>query len=360
MTEADESRIAEPVVVDADVELATEVVARPVRRPVVGRVVARVAGLAITAIGLYVIWPALVQTFSQLPRLQTINPAWFVAMVAVETASFASFWVLLGLCVHSRDRFVIATSQLASNMIGRIVPGGAATGGAMQLRMLIVGGVDAARATTGVATATLLTTAVLFGMPVLSVPAILGGATISDGLAGAVFLGLLLFAIMIAVGVLALRSDRPVLVIGRTFAAAVSLVTRGDRDADLPARLLRERDLVRRTLDRHRWTALGSAVAKSILEYLALLAALTAVGASPRPGLVVLAYTASAILAMVPITPGGLGFVEAGLSATLTLAGVTVADAVLATLAFRLVSYWLPLPIGALALALFRRRFGRI
>jgi uncharacterized protein (TIRG00374 family) len=62
---------------------------------------------------------------------------------------------------------------------------------------------------------------------------------------------------------------------------------------------------------------------------------------------------------MIPLTPGGLGFVEAGLTATLTLAGVNAADAVLATLAYRLVSYWLPLMVGPFAYLLHRRRYAR-
>jgi uncharacterized protein (TIRG00374 family) len=62
---------------------------------------------------------------------------------------------------------------------------------------------------------------------------------------------------------------------------------------------------------------------------------------------------------MIPITPGGLGFVEAGLAATLTLAGVSSGDAVLATLAYRLVSYWLPLVLGPIAYRLHRRRYAK-
>jgi putative heme transporter len=61
---------------------------------------------------------------------------------------------------------------------------------------------------------------------------------------------------------------------------------------------------------------------------------------------------------MIPITPGGLGFVEAGLTATLVLAGVSAGTAAIATLAYRLVSYWLPLPAGLLAYGLYRRRYG--
>ena len=52
------------------------------------------------------------------------------------------------------------------------------------------------------------------------------------------------------------------------------------------------------------------------------------------------------MLALIPLTPGGLGFVEAGLVGTLTLAGVPGSDALAATLLYRLVSYWLPLPAG--------------
>jgi hypothetical protein len=64
------------------------------------------------------------------------------------------------------------------------------------------------------------------------------------------------------------------------------------------------------------------------------------------------------ILTWIPLTPGGLGFVEVGLAATLGLAGVGAAEATTAVLAYRLVSFWLPIPAGAAAGALFRRRFG--
>ena len=66
---------------------------------------------------------------------------------------------------------------------------------------------------------------------------------------------------------------------------------------------------------------------------------------------------AAQILGMIPITPGGLGFVEAGLTATLALAGVSGGEAVLATLIYRLASYWLPMPSGLVAYLLFRRRY---
>jgi hypothetical protein len=60
---------------------------------------------------------------------------------------------------------------------------------------------------------------------------------------------------------------------------------------------------------------------------------------------------------MIPLTPGGLGFVEAGLVGMLVLAGVGATDAAVATLAYRLVSFWLPIPAGGVAYLMFRHRY---
>jgi uncharacterized membrane protein YbhN (UPF0104 family) len=90
-----------------------------------------------------------------------------------------------------------------------------------------------------------------------------------------------------------------------------------------------------------------------------LLAALRATGAEPRPSLVLLAYSAAGLIALFPLTPGGLGIVEASLTGLLVLAGVHAGAAVLATLAYRVASYWLPLLAGPPAYLLFRHRYGR-
>jgi uncharacterized protein (TIRG00374 family) len=88
-----------------------------------------------------------------------------------------------------------------------------------------------------------------------------------------------------------------------------------------------------------------------MFDYSALCAALYAVGAHIRPSMVLLAYVVAMGLATVPITPGGLGVVEAGLTTLLVLAGVSADQAAVGTLLYRLASYWLPIPLGALAWA---------
>ena len=65
--------------------------------------------------------------------------------------------------------------------------------------------------------------------------------------------------------------------------------------------------------------------------------------------------TGSAIGAAVP-TPGGIGAVEAALSAGLTAAGLHGTEAFSAVLLFRAVTFWLPVPLGWLSLNYLQRR----
>ena len=65
--------------------------------------------------------------------------------------------------------------------------------------------------------------------------------------------------------------------------------------------------------------------------------------------------TGSAIGSAVP-TPGGIGAVEAALSAGLTAAGLHGTVAFSSVLLFRTVTFWLPVPLGWIALSYQQRR----
>jgi uncharacterized protein (TIRG00374 family) len=224
--------------------------------------------------------------------------------------------------------------------------------------MLRQAGIGTGEAAAAFSTSTLLQLATTFALPVLALPAIVGGAPINHSLATAAYLGAVVFVLLLAAGSLILATDRPLELVGRAAQWLLNRTARRHRPiTDLPRRLLDARDFVRTTLGREWWKALLAAAGNTGFDYLALLAALRAVGADPRPSLVLLAYTAAEVLALVPVTPGGLGFVEAGLVGTLGLAGVPAADALAATLLYRIVAFWLPLPAGGVSYALFRRRY---
>jgi len=321
-------------------------------------IVVRLVFLVITVIALYILWPSLLSVFETWPELLDLNPAWFVAMLALEALSFFCIWGLQRIALVTDRWFGVATAQLAANAFSRVVPGGAAAGGALQWRMLTDSGVDGARVATALTAASLISTGTLFMLPLLTVPAALLGRPVPGGLAQAAWLGGVVFVAAFVFGWRLLFHDRLLRRIGRGAQWLRNRFQRGKAPVtDLPARLVVQRDQIRDALGDTWWKALLFSLGNWLFDYLALLAAITAVGSRPRPTLVLLAYSASMVLAMIPITPGGLGFVEAGLTGLLTLAGVPAGDAVLAVLAYRLVSFWLPLPAGGVAAYLHRRRY---
>ncbi|HUK77857.1 MAG TPA: YbhN family protein [Thermoleophilia bacterium] len=320
----------------------------------------RIIVFGVAIVGLYFVWPQLVNLFSQLPQLRGILWLWFVLMGLLEAASFACAWGLMRLTLNERSWFLIATAQLTSNAISRVIPGGAASGGTASYQMFTARGASPERVVSGLTATTLLSAGVLLSLPVLALPAILfGGATVAHTLLHALVYGMSVFTLILAGGAVALFSDEPLRAAGTVVQGARNrLFKRRKPLADLPDRLIDERDLIKNMLGRRWWEALPYAAGNWLLDYTALLAALAATGVHPRASLVLIAYVVAALLGMVPITPGGLGFVEVGLVATLGLAGVGAADATLATLAYRLVSFWMPIPAGGVAYVLYRRRFG--
>jgi uncharacterized membrane protein YbhN (UPF0104 family) len=327
------------------------------KRGIVGQLVL----LAFTAIGFYVVWPSLLETFSAWPDLLEVRPVWFVLMFGLELASFVSFWYLLRLVLHTTEWFGIATSQVAGNAFSRIVPGGAVAGAALQMRMLVSAGFDPTRCASALTAVSLLTTATVFAMPALAFPAIIGGAPAREGLAQAAWIGVGVSVVLVAIGAMLLLTDAPLRKFGRGIQRVRNLFRKDHPEPEaLEASLIEERRFLLSQLGSRWWEALLSSVGKWTFDYLALLAGLAAVGAHPRPSLVLLAFVGASVLSMIPITPGGLGFVEAGLTGLLTLAGIPAGAATLATLAYRLFSYWLPILAGLVAAQLHARRYGAI
>jgi uncharacterized protein (TIRG00374 family) len=201
--------------------------------------------------------------------------------------------------------------------------------------------------------------AVVLAMPVLAIPALLRGS-VDESLLDTALVGLGVFVVASVGGAVLLSTDRPLAWIGRAIQNVRNRLRRGHASPlhELPSRLLRERDRLLSTLGTRWKRALVATVGRWTFDYLSLLLALTAIGADPRPGLVLLAFCGAQVLAQIPVTPGGLGFVEAGLTAMLALAGVSPGDAVLATFAYRLFSYWMMLPLGLVGLALSPRTTG--
>jgi hypothetical protein len=332
-----------------------------VETPLPWRTIAmRTAEVLVAGVTIYLVFPSLAEVFSSFPKLTSLDPIWFTLAFAFEVAHFVCTIGLQRIALGTKAWFSVSTSQLAGNSISLIVPGGAAVGAATQFRMLSKAGHDTAAAVGGLTVFSLLQIGGLLALPLFVLPAILAGTPIARGLEYTALLGLVAFLGFAGFSTAVLALDGPMRWAGRVVQVARNRFRRNAAPmTDLPERLVRERNRIRNVLGR-RWkaaTLLSSG--RLLLDYGCLLATIRATGARPNPSLVLLAYAVAKLLALVPITPGGLGLVEAGLSGLLILAGVPGGDAVVATLAYRIISYWLPILVGPFAYIAFRMRYGK-
>ncbi len=296
-----------------------------------------------------------------LSRLATTGPTqllWFIPAVIAELAHFYCTFSLQRIALRTKGWFPVVTAQLSGNSISLIVPGGAAAGAAVQFRMLATSGMDSADSVGGLTAFSFLGIGGLLALPIFALPAVLFGSPVSPGLVDAAIIGAIAFVLFVGFGVVIMTTHKPLHWGGgdRPVPAQppAAQTGAGRRAGD---RLVEQRNLIRTVLGQQWWQATLLSAGRLLFDYLCLLFAVRAVGAHPRASLVLLAYAVAGVIGLIPITPGGLGIVEASLSGLLVLAGLTGVEAVLATLAYRLASYWLPLVAGPFAYGAFRLRY---
>ncbi len=323
------------------------------------RLIVQLIWLAITGVSLYLLFPSLAEVFSAGPRLQTVAWEWVAAGTISFLISLACVWLLQRIMLRSGGWFDIATSHLAGNAVGRIIPGGGATAAALQFQMLMQAGVNTTRVASTVTATQVLSLATLAALPVVGLLFLFDEGPVAGNLIAGAWIGASAFVVLFILGIVFFVWTTPLRTVGRVVQLVWNRLVPKKRLIGTGNRLVRERDRLREAL-LDRWVeALAASVGKWLFDYLTLLAALRAVDSTPDPALVLLAFALASLLALIPLTPGGLGFVEAGLTGTLVLAGVSTGDAVLATLVYRLISFWMPIPLGGAAYVAFRWRLRR-
>ncbi|HEY5109122.1 MAG TPA: lysylphosphatidylglycerol synthase transmembrane domain-containing protein [Acidimicrobiales bacterium] len=328
---------------------------RPIRWKALVR---RSIWIAFTGVVLYLVAPSILSVLHSWPRLATLNLLWFIPAVVAEGAHFACTFALQRIALRTKAWFAVITAQLSGNAISLIVPGGAAAGAAVQFRMLGTAGMDATESVSGLTAFSFLGIGGLLALPVFVLPVVIFGAPVASDLSHAAWVGAIGFVLFTGFGAIVMAFDAPLLWAGRVAQAVRNRVLKKRAPIHgLPGRLLDQRNVIRTVLGQQWWQATLLSVGRLVFDYLCLLFCVRAVGAHPRPSLILLAYAVAGVIGLLPITPGGIGVVEASLAGFLALAGLDGAQAVLATLAYRLASYWLPMLAGPVAYAAFRHRY---
>jgi uncharacterized protein (TIRG00374 family) len=319
----------------------------------------RAVGLLVTAFGLYVVAPSVVALLGLWPQLRDVRAEWFVILFVLEVSCWMCLWVLVHMLLPATPWSTVGSAQLAGLASSCVLPGGSATGSVIQASVLVRAGNATTRVAAALGSVGLLTTGMLLALPILTVPAVIIQPPPARQLQLGLIVSLIVAVVLVLLGLALLHWDSFVAFVGRMAGRGLHLVRRGVPVTEVADRVVAQRDQVAAAFAGRWGRALSAAAGNRMLDYAALVAAVYAVGGRARPSMVLLAYVLSLGLALIPITPGGLGFVEAGLTSILVLAGVERDQAVIATLLYRLVSFWLPIPIGALAWAGWRFTAGQ-
>jgi uncharacterized protein (TIRG00374 family) len=276
-------------------------------------------------------------------------------LLVLEAGSFWAYGELLlvvfGGAGEKPPRDLIQRATVVGASLGKAVPGGSATAMAMTVATLRAHGLSGGRVTTALAAAGAVSWATLaLLLPVGAVLSIIGGQT------GAIALGAVVFAagaVVAAVFVrIALRRPKRAGALVERVVASIargrvrrwvdpatlgSLVSTGIASA---AQLVRNRRAVA--------TGGAWALANWLLDFMVLLTLTASIGGETALLPLLLVYAVGQLLAAVPITPGGVGVVEATMTGMLVAAGAPAGEAVAAVLGYRLVSHWLPIVVGLL------------
>jgi uncharacterized protein (TIRG00374 family) len=251
------------------------------------------------------------------------------------------------------------TLTQASTALSNVMPGGDAVGVATAWAMLRRWGFERARITLAAIAFSVWNQLVNVAFPVVAVVALALSGERLRVLGPAAIIGTLALIGVIGLFAVALRGDDQARLDGDRAASVAGLFLRlfrrpkpfgwGHGLASFRSQAI--------VLLRRRWLPLTAAtIAGHLTVYLVLLTALRAVGVDSSQVSVAEAFAAWSLvrlLTAVPITPGGVGVVELGLTGALVALGGPQVPVVAAVLIYRFLTFIPPIPIGLLCTLLW-------
>lgn len=282
-------------------------------------------------------------------ELRKVDPALLMVGVGLELAALFSYSLLTRAALGDSASLVtplrLFRIQMSTRALSSVVPGGTAAGSALGYRLMTLSGIpgpDAgfALGTAGLGSAVVLN--LLFWLAlIISIP--LRG--VNPGYASAAIAGVLIMGLVAAL-VFGLiegqeRAERVLRWIAKKLRLSEDRV--GEAVRHIGGRLeelAEDRVLLGRVI--------GWAAANWLLDAASLWVFVRAYGGSLSMDGLLVAFGLANIAAVVPITPGGLGIIEALLISSLVGFGITRSTATLGVASYRLSQYFFPILLGGL------------
>ena len=298
----------------------------------------------------YFVVPQIAGTRKAWHQLSQVNPLLLVAGLGLEILAVVSY-AQLTRSVLPRSKvpplWTLLRIQLTTLSVSHCVPGGTAAGSGLGYRLMTSAGVSGsdvgfALGTQALGSAVVLNV-ILWLALVVSIP-VWGFSPLylTAAIVGVLLLGVFAALILLltrgeqwATALLMRLADRAPFIDGAVLGRLFEQVAASLRE------LLSQRSRLVRSL---LWAS-----ANWLLDASSLFVFVGAFGHWVNPDGLLVSYALANVLAAIPLTPGGLGVVEATLTSTLVGFNTPRAIALLGVISYRLVNFWLPIPVGGLA-----------
>ena len=323
--------------------------------------VSTVVTVAVLVVVFFGIFPKVADYSEAWSSIQQMPAAYLVALVVATVANIAAYtWPLQAALpgLGYGPGFVVRQTSFA---IGNAVPAGGAVGLAVQYGMLDSYGFGAGAAS-AIAIVSVFNVFAILVMPVLGVVALLASGVVEGTYLLLAAIGILAIGVAVVAFTVVLRSEHGAHTVGGWADRLVDPLTRRlgrGRSVDLTGTLLGFRSGVVGVLQA-RWVQVTlSTLLLQLTSWAILVLALRGLEAGAGEVTVtwnesLAAFSFARVASFIPVTPGGLGTVDAALAVLLTGYGATSSQSLAADLVWRAATYVPQVLLGVLTFVWWR------
>lgn len=320
-------------------------------------VVSVVVGVGLTVAAFAVLIPQLGSYEQAMVKLGQMPGIWIITLGLVGALNLALYPSTVMVSIDHLRYGPAFVERQTGFLVSNCIPGGGVFAVGAQYRILAHYGVSPAMSAAAVTSDAVWTYLITLGLPSIAVTALAMQGDNTGKKAAALVVLAIVGVIAVVASVLMIRfvlkSDNGARRVGRGLMRLISRPCRRlhrevpDLEVAVVAFRVRAHDLIKK-----KWRLLTlTNVATQLMPFLVVLVALGGLGAFPHDVALVevfAAYAVAQLLVSIPITPGGLGTVDAALVALLTAFGVPGPAAVATDLLWRLV-WFLPQMLAGVA-----------
>jgi putative heme transporter len=309
-----------------------------------------------------------------LPRIADFSQVWatLVDMTWLEgltlglaaTVNLVTYWILVKVTLPGLSLAQAMVVTETSTAVANTLPGGQAFGLGLAYSMYTSWGFRRTAIASSLVVSGVADLFAKLSLPVIALVALALEGRANAALVTAAVFGAALMGAGVAFLALALRSERSARLVGEGLGSVASFFLRlvGRRPVlDWGSATERWRA---ETIDllQGRWLrVVGAALLSHLSLFLVLLMALRHVGVSEIEvswAEALGAFALARLLTALPITPGGLGVIELGLTGALVVAGGPEVPVVAAVLVFRALTYLIQIPFGAITYLFWQHKLS--